>query len=221
MASADITAAANANETAFNRLVWFNTVILATVFGAACGGLLLVATYASLAVSSAMGVEPGQYLMLLGVFLPGYTVTPVGAWIGFFWGFVYAALSGGVMYQIYARSAGRDWAKTVTFDVKAPRSIMQLTLILSPRALGLAVGAILALQVFLSTAWLVARGTADESVHAELLNQYLPGYTVSMPGALIGAVWLFVYGFAFSCLFAVVYNYVAKKRLGGGSSNGR
>src|SRR5262245_1528032 len=63
------------------RGVWLNTIALAIVFGACCGLGLLLLTYLSIAVT---GEEAGQYLNLLGVFLPGYEVSATGAWIGFF-----------------------------------------------------------------------------------------------------------------------------------------
>ncbi|MDX2238682.1 MAG: hypothetical protein NW203_14055 [Hyphomonadaceae bacterium] len=208
----------SADAAAFNRIVWFNTVILALTFGTACGALILVATYLSIALT---GAEAGMYLNLLGVFFPGYSATPLGAWAGFFWGFMFAGLSGGLVYQIYSRSAGRDWAKSVTIDAAAPHAPLPLTLLLSGRALGLAIGAILAIQLVVSTAWLVLRGTADESVHAALLSHYLPGYSVSLPGALIGGIWLFAYGFAFSFLFANVYNFLVKQRQAGSRADAR
>ena len=208
----------SAPETAlFQRAVRFNTIVLALVFGLACGVTLLLATYLSIALT---GEEAGMYLNLLGVFLPGYTATAGGAWIGFFWMLIFAGASGAIVYQIYARTMGRDFAKALSFDQTAPKSILQLTLLLSGRALGLAVGAILALQLIASTVWLVLRGTADESVHAELLSNYLPGYAVSVPGALIGGAWLFAYGFALSYLFAFVYNFVVKRKQAGGRSHG-
>jgi hypothetical protein len=70
----------------------------------------------------------------------------------------------------------------------------------------------MALQIFLTTTWLVLRGTAGESVHAQLLSNYLPGYTVSFVGGLVGAVELFVIMYAFSLLLGGVYNFVVAYR---------
>jgi hypothetical protein len=190
------------------RGVWLNSILLSIAFGLCCGAAVMFATYLSLGVT---GENAGYYLHLLGVFLPGYTVTPVGAWIGFFWAFVFAALSGLVVYQIYVRAVGIRALQTM---VAAPPSdaYWRMTVRLSGRALGLALGAMLALQLVLSTSWLVARGTAGESRHAALLSNYLPGYTVSIMGSLIGAFWLFLYAFAASLLLAKVYNMLVDRR---------
>jgi len=78
--------------------------------------------------------------------------------------------------------------------------------------LGLALGTIIAGGLFITTSWLVFRGTAEESVNAVLLSQYLPGYTVSMPGALIGAIELFCVVYMLCQLFSWIYNSVARFR---------
>ena len=64
--------------------------------------------------------------------------------------------------------------------------------------------------------WLVLRGTADSSVHAALLGNYLPGYTVSVVGGLIGALELFVLVFVSSVMLAAIYNKVVDLREGKG-----
>lgn len=185
------------------RGVVLNLVILGLVFGFCTGLALFLATIASIALP---GEEVSQYLGLLGVFMPGYAVSPAGAWIGFGWGFAYAAISGACAYLIYVRTSGLDLARSLAFDPAEPPAMFRLTLRLSGPALGLAIGALAAAQLFLSTAWLVVRGTAAESLHAALLNQYLPGYSVSLSGGAIGAAWLFVVAFGFAWLFALVYN---------------
>lgn len=158
-------------------------------------------TYLSLA---ATGENAGRYLNLLGIFMPGYRASAVGAWIGFFWAFLYAAISGGVLYQVYMRAAGGRAEYTA-----CPGAADLIMTRLSGWALGLALGSILAAQLFLSTAWLIIRGTAGESTHAALLAYYLPGYSVSWTGAALGAFWVFGYTLALSMLFASIYNAIA------------
>lgn len=197
-----------ADLAAIRRGVWINSILLSVAFGACCGAAVMFATYLSLAVT---GENAGYYLHLLGVFFPGYTVSAGGALIGFFWAFLFAALSGVVVYQIYVRAVGIRALRTL---VAAPRSdtYWRMTVRLSGRALGLALGAMLALQLVLSTTWLVVRGTAGESRHAALLANYLPGYSVSLGGSLIGAFWVFLYAFAASLLLAKVYNVIVDRR---------
>jgi hypothetical protein len=195
------------------RGVWLNSILLSLAFGACCGAAVVFATYLSLAVT---GENAGYYLHLLGVFLPGYTVTPGGAWIGFFWAFLFAALSGFVVYQIYVRAVGIRALRRL-IAMPPGDAYWRMTMRLSGRALGLALGVMLALQLVLSTTWLVVRGTAGESRHAALLSNYLPGYSVSIPGSLIGGGWLFLYAFVASLLLAKVYNTIVDRRAARGT----
>jgi hypothetical protein len=59
----------------------------------------------------------------------------------------------------------------------------------------------------------VVRGTAPYSKNAALLSQYLPGYTVSLPGSIVGAIELFIVAFIVSHLLAGIYNAVARSRM--------
>jgi hypothetical protein len=75
-----------------------------------------------------------------------------------------------------------------------------------------AVGALAALGLFITTNWLVIRGTATESVHAALLAHYLPGYTVSFGGSVIGALETFLLSYALCLLVASVHNRIVRMR---------
>ena len=66
------------------------------------------------------------------------------------------------------------------------------------------------------TAWLVLRGTADESLHAALLVNYFPGYSVSYLGGLFGAAHIFAITYLFSFIFAAVYNGLVSIRVQAG-----
>ncbi len=191
------------------RGVRMNTIVLAVVLGLGCGLGLFFFTHLTLAV---FGPRAGYYLHLLSVFFPGYEVSAAGAWIGLFWGFVFAALSGALMYQVYIRSTGHDVTEDVTPDPDKEHLLAPPIIKLSGHALGLAFGVIFAAQLILTTTWLVVRGTADQSYHAMLMSNYLPGYSVSILGALIGAVSLFAYAYAMSRLLAYVYNLIVSKR---------
>jgi hypothetical protein len=58
----------------------------------------------------------------------------------------------------------------------------------------------------------VVRGTAHESIHAALFSNYLPGYSVSITGALLGAVEVFAVVFIACQLLASVYNKIVEMR---------
>lgn len=197
------------NTAAFRRAIWFNTALLGIVMGAACGLGLFLLTHLSMTLT---GENAGEYLNLLGIFFPGYSATSGGAWMGLLWGFVVAGFSGAFVYQVYARTLGSDALTSAHFRYDARRTISPLTLKISGHALGVALGCVMATQLILTTSWLVVRGTADESLHAALLGQYLLGYSVSILGALIGAAWLFGYAYVFARVFAGIYNIVVSVR---------
>lgn len=73
-------------------------------FGLVLGGGLLLATL-FLVVKS--GPNPGQHLRLLSVFFPGYSVTFLGALVGFVYAFVLGYALGRVIGLVYNRIAFR------------------------------------------------------------------------------------------------------------------
>ena len=77
------------------------------------------------------------------------------------------------------------------------------------------IGLLGGLGLFGATAWLVIRG-APEGVEVGqtlgLLNNYLPGYTVTWGGAILGLVYGALLGGAVGWLLAFVYNVVAGVR---------
>ena len=79
-------------------------------------------------------------------------------------------------------------------------------------SLGLAVGLMGALGLVATTNWLVLRGTAADSVHARLLSEILPGYSVDLAGSLLGAGELFVVLFLLCQVFTSVYNRIVRMR---------
>jgi len=199
---------AQINEVLLHASVKWNTRLLAGICGLMGAFTLMCVTYLSLY----RGLPyPGYYLKLLGVFLPGYSVSPGGAWVGFLWGGLIGAVLGAVIYRIYARSIRKQVADYFAGNLSRD-DLEHAVLRLHGHYLGLALGTIAALGLLITTNWLVVRGTADESVHAALLSQYLPGYAVSTSGSLIGAVDIFVVTYLFCVLLAVVYNRVTAFR---------
>jgi hypothetical protein len=97
-------------------------------------------------------------------------------------------------------------------EVRGTTELTPPTFVFSGNALGVGLGALMALQLFITTNWLVVRGTAPYSKNAALLSQYLPGYSVSFTGSLIGACELFAVVFVLSHVLAGIYNTVARMR---------
>lgn len=73
--------------------------------------------------------------------------------------------------------------------------------------LGLIGGAAL----WLATVWLVLRGGPNVGAHLSLLNNYFPGYSVTMPGAFIGFFYGAVTGGSIGYCVSWIYNRIALK----------
>jgi len=193
-----------------NAAIRFNAMMLGLTGGTIAAVLVWFATQASIVK---WGDDSGNYLGLLAVFFPGYSVTSGGAWIGAFWAFLYAGLFSWLSYRLYGRVLGTRITEILLSTTPAENPVLKPSIMrLHGISLGLAIGAMAALGLFFSTAWLVIRGTADQSVHAALLANYIPGYTVSILGGLLGAAQLFVFVFLGCLLLAAVYNKVVELR---------
>jgi hypothetical protein len=83
---------------------------------------------------------------------------------------------------------------------------------MNARAWGIAFGLMLGLGLFLATNILVIRGGEVVGPHLSLLGVFLPGYSVTFAGSLIGFVYLFVIGYAGGRLIGEVYNRLARPR---------
>jgi hypothetical protein len=77
---------------------------------------------------------------------------------------------------------------------------------LNARAWGIGMGLLLAVGLFLATNVLVMRGGENVGQHLGLLSIYLPGYSVSFVGSLIGFVYAFVGGYGLGRIIGAVYN---------------
>jgi hypothetical protein len=195
-------------EQLLRAAVRLNTWMLAGVLSVIFGFTLFGVTYWALLIDRP---GPSGILNLLGVFLPGYEVSHSGAWVGLFWGAVIGALCAVVFYRLSARRLTRP-APALTPPDKSAYPMHGVVLLFNGTTMGVALGLLLAAGLFASTNWLVLRGTADSSVHAMLISNYLPGYTVSLLGSLVGAAELFVLTFIASWLFCGIYNRIVKAR---------
>lgn len=83
-------------------------------------------------------------------------------------------------------------------------------LLLNARAWGVAMGLVLGLGLFLATNILVLRGGDPVGPHLGLIGIYLPGYTVTFVGSLIGFVYMFVIGYGLGRLIGGVYNAITR-----------
>ena len=188
----------------------FNARILGLTAGTLAAVVIYVATQASIVK---WGDDSGGYLGLLAIFFPGYSVSSIGAWVGAFWAFIYFGTCSWLSYRVYGKVLGTRISALLLSPVSTANPVLKpSTLRLHGVSLGIAIGSIAGLCLFASTAWLVVRGTAGESVHAALFSNYIPGYSVSIMGGLWGAIELFGLVFLACLLLATVYNKVVKIR---------
>lgn len=82
----------------------------------------------------------------------------------------------------------------------------------SEQAWGLALGFLCAVGLFLATiVLLINAGERPVGPHLGLLGVYLPGYSVSWPGAFIGAGYAFFLGYGAGRTIATVYNWITPR----------
>jgi tetrahydromethanopterin S-methyltransferase subunit G len=90
----------------------------------------------------------------------------------------------------------------------ADQMIIQSLAKLDGVALGIAMGALFGLGIFVATNFLLYKGGAVVGPNLALLSQFFPGYEVSFPGSLIGLFYGLITGFAVGWLIAFVRNFV-------------
>jgi hypothetical protein len=89
------------------------------------------------------------------------------------------------------------------------RMVQRETIKLNAQAWGVSFGLLCGLSLFVATLVLVLKGGARVGQHLGLLSVYLPGYRVTLGGAFIGFIYLFVIGYALGRVIGLVYNYIA------------
>jgi hypothetical protein len=204
----------NQDADLLSAAIRINTILMALIFGLMLGLLTLFSTWILVARGGSL---VGKHLSLFSIFMPGYSVTPEGAWIGLVWGTVYGAVFGVVVYRAYAPALRRalldhsgEQAVFNTNDTDAGfrAPIAQL----SGHSLGVGLGLLASLQLIGMTNWLVIRGSAENSLHAELLHNFLPGYSVTTVGSFIGGIELALLVYIACRLLALIYNSAAQSR---------
>lgn len=78
--------------------------------------------------------------------------------------------------------------------------------------MGIVFGAVGAAGLFLATALLLVQGGVDVGLHLGRLRWYLPGFSVSWPGAFLGAGYGAVLGATLGWTVAWLYNVLAFRR---------
>jgi hypothetical protein len=79
---------------------------------------------------------------------------------------------------------------------------------LSGQVLGLVMGVLAALLIFVATNWLVLKGGDVVGPHLGLLSHFFIGYSVTFVGSFVGAAYGFVAGYISGLLIGWIYNAV-------------
>lgn len=141
------------------------------------------------------GDAVGTHLGRLSVVLPGYDVSVLGSVIGFVYFFVAGYGLGRVLSP--RRSVPRSEFERRT-SARHPQ--------LSSHAWGSAFACLLGLTLFAVTNALLLLGGDEVGPLLSRLNTYLPGYSVTFVGSLVGLLWLAVIGYALGRTIAALYN---------------
>jgi len=83
-------------------------------------------------------------------------------------------------------------------------------ILLNAKLLGIVLGFLLGIGLFLVTNFLVLKGGRNVGAHLGLLASFFPGYQVTFLGSIIGFFYAFVVGFLIGSVLGVVYNKVAR-----------
>jgi hypothetical protein len=188
-------------------LLRFNSRLLGTTVGLMASAGLFAATLILLAHGDE---NPGRMLGELHHLFPGYRVSVGGAFAGAAW----AGAVGYALGFVVAHANGRWVLRETAHRTEASRDAGDPqcgVAVLSPLPAGLVMGALLALGLLAATNWLWFR-YGFESPHLALLRHYLPGYTTDPAGSLIGAFWMFCYGFVGAGAIAWIYDRVVAFR---------
>jgi hypothetical protein len=77
---------------------------------------------------------------------------------------------------------------------------------LNSKVVGLSLGTVFGLIIFVATNWLVIKGGKPVGLHLKLLSQYFIGYSVTFGGSFIGFAYGFVVGTLCGSLMGWIYN---------------
>lgn len=86
------------------------------------------------------------------------------------------------------------------------KELVSTVLMLNAKILGLVLGLISGLIIFIATNWLVIKGGKHVGAHLKLLSQYFIGYSVTFTGSIIGFFYCFVIGGLSGVMIGWIYN---------------
>ena len=99
--------------------------------------------------------------------------------------------------------------KEYEMQTNETEKLFENVLRLNTKVLGLVLGLLFGMVVFMATNWLVIKGGDPVGPHLQLLSQYFMGYSVSFGGSLVGFAYGSLLGGAIGLLLGWIYNWIA------------
>jgi hypothetical protein len=93
---------------------------------------------------------------------------------------------------------------------QADQLLERAVLRLNANILGLVLGILAGMGIFIATNFLILKGGEVVGPHLGLLGAFFPFYTVTFLGSLLGFVYGFICGYAAGYIVASVYNLIVK-----------
>lgn len=191
-------------------LVRLNAHVLGGVVGVLSGAAIFFAT---LILVLQGGENPGQMLVLLAHFFPGYGMSFGGAVAGGFWLTFVGYAVGFIVGRAYGPWFLRGAARMLDLEADDSGIVGAHTIVgLRPTPFATVTGSLLALGLFFATNWLFLRYDGVASPNLDLLSNFMPGFESNPVGSLFGAFWIFVYGFGAAFGIAWIYGKVSTAR---------
>ena len=110
--------------------------------------------------------------------------------------------------KITGESAAHMWQEERAED----RILLEAVRRLNSTILGIVLGLLHGIGLFIVTLWLVIKGGPNVGQHLSLLNQFLPGYSVTVGGSFVGLLYGLVIGFTGGWFVGWVYNSIVGLR---------
>lgn len=109
------------------------------------------------------------------------------------------------------KSANQYSTNTIANEISlTDKLIVQAIAKVDRSALGMAIGLLVGLGIFLITNFLIIKEDILVSSYFSLLNQYFWGYSITFTGSLVGLMYGFLTGFVLGWLIAFIRNFVIK-----------
>ncbi len=83
-------------------------------------------------------------------------------------------------------------------------------ILLNGKLLGIVLGFLFGVGLFLATNFLVIKGGPHVGAHLGLLANFFPGYRVTFFGSIIGFFYMFIVGLIVGVVLGAVYNKIAR-----------